>query len=789
MKQYGHFNDDGREYIITDPNTPRPWFNYLFNRVYHALVSQTGGGFSYYKDPKTHRILRYEHIHPDRPGRYVFVRDNDTASVWSATWQPMREKMDSYKCVHGLGYSIISTKKNDIATDITYFVAHEDPVEMQIVKVKNTDSKARNLSLYPFVELVSGDIELETVYRNIICLYNIAEYNEELKTIISRKKRFHHRQQNVGMTFFTVEGDISGYETNKEKFYGRYGSIEKPMMLIDGNLSNTIVEGEDMVGVFKKDVTLAPGKEIEFVVVLGYDIDQTKVASYIKKYKSLAGAKAELARVKEYYVEAVNRITVKTPDPNFNLMTNIWGKYQLYAITCWRGTSQYHGGEGGLGYRDTAQDIEGLLSVQMDLAMEKLEKILFWQYNSGHAVSGFSDIEGSWDKDADGLTMKSDVAVWLPYTVISYVKETGNVDFLKKVFKFHNGGEATVYEHILRAVRFLYKERGAHGLPLLRKADWNDAYDHVGIRLKGESVWLGMALARACKQMKELAEFLGDTEVVKEMQEKYDTLSIIINKEGWDGEWYLAAYNDFGRKMGSNENAEGKVPLNSQTWAILANVVPKDRLASILDKIDNYLSTPYGPALFAPVYTDFDETIGRVTAFAPGTKENAAVFSHACAFKIVADCTVGRGDEALESFRRLCPMSPAKQDHDHYKVEPYVWAEYVIGPGNKHNYGEGSFTWNTGTTPWMFIAATEWILGARRDFKGLLIDPCLPKEWKECSIKRPFRGAIYEIEIKNPEGVNKGVKSVTVDGKLIEGNLIKPHGDGKVHKVSVVMGK
>ncbi|MCP5462585.1 MAG: hypothetical protein H7A34_05340 [bacterium] len=788
MKQYGYFSDDRREYIITDPNTPRPWFNYLFNRIYHALLSHTGGGFSYYKDPKTNRILRYEHLHTDRSGRYLYVRDNNSGEYWSANWQPMRKPYESYKCTHGLGYSTISTQTSGIATDITYFVAHTDPVEFQIIKVKNNSNQTRTLSLFPFVEFVSGNIEMELVYRTIICLYNYADFDKDLNCIIARKEKYHHTQKDMGMSFFAVGGNISGFECNKDKFYGRYRDLQDPIMVQQGKLSSTDVQGEDMVGVFQKDVTLKPGEELEFYVALGYEIEHKKVKALLKKYSSLEAVAKELDKVKKYFLEAVERISVKTPNENFNTMTNIWGKYQLYAITCWRGTSQYHGGEGGLGYRDTAQDIEGLLSVQMDLAMEKLEKILYWQYSSGHAVSGFSYVEGSWDKDSDGLTMKSDVAVWLVYTVVSYIKETGDLDFLKKIYPFHDGGEATVYEHIVRAVRFLFRERGSHGLPYIRKCDWNDAYDHLGIRKQGESVWLAMALARACKQLVSLAQHIRDENIEKEMKEKYAVLIEIINKVGWDGKWYLAAYNDFGKKIGSKVDKEGNAPLNSQTWAILSSVVPDDRLPDILDQIDNYLDTAYGPALFLPAFTGFDETIGRVCSFAPGTKENAAVFSHACAFKIVADCEIGRAEKAIETFNKLCPMSPAKQDHDKYKVEPYVWAEYIIGPNNKYNFGEGTFTWNTGTTPWMFIAATEWILGARRDFGGLRIDPCIPADWKECSIKRPFRGATYEIEIKNPNGVNKGVKELIVDGVKIDGTLIKPHGDGKVHKVSVVMG-
>jgi cellobiose phosphorylase len=434
--------------------------------------------------------------------------------------------------------------------------------------------------------------------------------------------------------------------------------------------------------------------------------------------------------------------------------------------------------------------VEGLLSVDCATALKKLEKLLFYQYKNGHAVSGFSDIEGTWENQGvKGVIKKADVAVWLPYAVVSYVKETGDTAFLKKEIPFHDGGErASVYEHILRAIRYLYSVRGEHGLPLIGHADWNDAYDHVGVKGKGESIWLGMAFVRACKQVEELAKFLGDPKVAQEMAQKAQELTRIINEVGWDGNWYLAAFNDEGLKIGSQENKEGKVPLNSQTWAILSGVVPPDRLPKILERIDRYLDTPYGPALFLPSYTSFNPGIGRVTSFAPGTKENAAVFSHACAFKVVADCTLKRAQQAFDTFSKLMPMAKAKENQDRYKVEPYVWAEYVIGPGSADRFGEGAFTWNTGTTPWMFVAATEWILGIRRELEGLLIDPSLPKEWKKAFIRRPFRGAIYEVTIHNPDGVSHGVREIRVDGKRQDSPLIRPHQDGKVHRVEVTLG-
>jgi len=788
--KYGHFSKDGKEYIITNPNTPKAWFNYIFNDVYHAIVSQTGGGFSYHKDPKTHRILRYDHISTDRPGRYVFVRDEDEKKAWSLNWQPFCAELDKWQAVHGLGYSKISCEHKKISGDITYLVAQKEPVEIWLVKMKNNSKKKRRLKVFPFVEFVSGDIELEQCYRNIGMLYNEAYFDKRLKSIVSFKHKFKSTHKD-GFNFFTTSLNIKGYDTQKEAFFGRYNDCVRPETIESkGKCGNTSVRGEDMVGVLETDLTLKPGEEKEFVVLLGSADDLASIRSVVKKFSDVSAVKKELNAIKKSWDEAIDKIHVETPDPNFNLMVNIWGKYQLTAITHWRGTSQYHGVEGGLGYRDTAQDAEGLFALDLALGKKKMEKLLQYQYSNGHAVAGFSDTEGAWDLIyQSGVIGKADVAVWLPYCVVSYVKETGDFAFLKEEHRFTDGTTATVYEHILRAVRYLYKTRGSHGLPLILKADWNDAYDHVGLKGKGESIWLGMALCRAARQIEELADHMGDEKVVSEMRKIYNELAKIINAIGWDGNWYLAAFNDEGYKIGSKENDEGKVPLNSQTWAILSEVVKdKTRLKKILDKIDNYLNTPYGPALFLPSYTRFNPGIGRVTAFAEGTKENAAVFSHACAFKIVSDCFIKRGNKAYETFNRLMPTNPAKADHDKYKGEPFVWAEYIIGPGSRYKYGEGTFTWNTGTSPWMFTAATEWILGCRREFDGLLIDPCLPSKWKKCFLRRPFRGAVYEISISNPKGIENGVKSVKVDGKEIKGTVIKPHKDGKTHKVEVVMG-
>ncbi len=786
---YGHFSTDGREYIITNPNTPRPWFNYLFNDLYHCLISQTGGGFSYLRDPKYYRIHRYDHLSSDRPGRYLYLKDVAKNKVWTLNWQPSREKLSEWEARHGLGYTTLKAAANGIKGSITYFVTREAPVELWLVSLKNSTKSRRTLQVYPFVELICGDVALETHYRNILMLYNDAVFDEDSQTIVAFKQPFKSWHK-PGYGFFSASFPVESFECRREAFVGPYGDLSDPVALKGKKLSSHGCRGEDMVGVLQGTITLKPGETKEFVVVSGITVKRDEIPSLVKRFRSVEAATQELVGVKAYWQRVLEKVWVETPDPNFNRMTNLWGKYQLFAITHWRGTSHYHGAEGGQGYRDTAQDVEGLLSLDVGTAREKLERLLFYQYKNGHAVSGFSEVEGTWENQGvQGVIKKADVAVWLPYSVVSYVKETGDTAFLKKEIPFHDGDSASVYEHVLRAVRYLYGARGQHGLPLIGHADWNDAYDHVGVKGKGESVWLGMAFVRACRQVEELAKFIGDSAVAQEMRSKAEELTRIVNDAGWDGAWYLAAFNDNGLKIGSSKNQEGKVPLNSQTWAILSGIVPPERLPSILEKIDRYLDTPYGPALFLPSYTSFNPEIGRVTAFCPGTKENAAVFSHACAFKVVADCTIKRGDQAYATFSKLMPMSKAKQDHDKYKVEPYVWAEYVIGPGSSDRFGEGAFTWNTGTTPWMYVAATEWILGARREFDGLLIDPCFPKHWKKATIRRIFRGTTYEIAIKNPEGVSSGVKQVTVDGVKLASNLIRPHQDGKVHRVEVLLGK
>ncbi len=806
--EYGNFSDAGNEFIIKRPDTPRPWFNYLFNDQYHAIISQTGGGFSYARDPKFNRILNYENYSSDRPGRYLYLFDRETQQYWSANWQPICQPLDAWKCTHGFGYTKILSQYKEIETAITYYVPLNGMAEKMLIRVKNTGSRQRQISAFPFWDIVGGDISLELLYPNIMTLYNRSYFDKDLNSLILRKMPSSNRAVE---NFIVLSSSITpdGFDTSRESFLGRYGSLAGPETVRCGRCLNSVNSGERMVGVFQFNLNLPPGETTEWVISLQfidqeyqYEIFQNPrfpfagffdasdvIKEQVVENTSLMRAKNDLISVHQYW-ETKFSLKIKTPDKNFDLMVNNWLQYQLVGITHWRGSSPYHGAEGGLGYRDTAQDVEGLLSLDLPLAKEKLEKLLSYQYCSGHAVSGFSDIEGPWDARGDSVVSgKSDVSVWLVYTVISYLKETGDFDFLEQEFPFVDKGRASVKEHILRAIRHLYANVGDHSLPLIGKADWNDAYDRIGAGGKGQSVWLAMALARAIKQCAELFIYLKDDVLVQEMQEKYQHVSNLINEVAWDGKWYLAAFTDDKIKVGSDEHCEGKMPLNSQTWAILAGIANEDRLRSILDVIDTELDTPYGPALFKPAFSQYKHHLGRVSAFSEGTKENAAVFSHACAFKVMADCEIGRGEKAYQTYMKLLPTNLHKAGNiERYKVEPYVIAEYIIGPEHPYAHGQGEFTWNTGTVPWLYTTATEWILGARRTFKGLLIDPCVPRDWNFFEITRPFRGDKYIITVENPRGVEKGVTQIWLDGNKFSGNVISPIGDGKTHYIKVLMG-
>jgi len=811
--KYGHFNNKAVEFIVTTPTTPRPWINYLTNEKYCAIISQCAGGYSFYKDCRSNRILRWlpENWHFDRPGRYIYVKENQKSKnkksdVWSLTYQPVRVKPKFFQTRHGLGYTIIEQEINGIHSDITYFVPENDDCEIWLVKLTNKTNRKRNLEIYPYVEWLIGDYHLELRYRNIMNLYNRVWFEAANKAIFAKKTAFwgdFDIQSFRDVIFFGSSLPVKAYVTRKNQFLGKYNTEERPEMILEDKFRTVpFCSGEDGVAVFKHNVTLKPKGTVEFAIILGETENKTNARKMLAKYRNVSKAKKELSNVKELWKKRiVDNIEIKTPDKDFNTMMNAWVKYQLYICNFWsRSPSYYHEGSGGRGYRDSCQDSESITSINPELTRKRILKIASLIRRDGTSAPGWADTTGP-----SAHRPNKDHQIWLTATIASYIKETGDKDILFEYVpylkdrwdggwhinsKWSKGaitdGEGTLLEHLEKNLDFCFNDVGARGFPLIGHADWNDAIDAAGIQARGESVWLAQALVRSLKILAELCDLNDDQAKKDEYLHKAKTMAERINGVGWDGSWYRRGFTDDGTVYGSKDNKEGKVYLNSQSWAILAGVAEAERLNKVINSVNKYLDGEHGLALFAPAYSSWNSKLGRISMFSEGTKENAAVFCHAATFMIVAYCMAGHGNKAYESIKKIMPN--VQKDYDFYKTEPYAYAEYLIGPGHPYLYGEGAFSWITGTAGWNFMAATEWILGARRDYNGLLIDPCIPSKWKKCFVRRPFRKAIYEIEIDNPKGKQRGVKEIYVDGEKITGNLIEPHSDNKTHKVKVVMG-
>jgi len=821
LNKYGHFSQDGNEFIITSPLTPRPWINYLTNSRYCAIISQCAGGYSFYRDCRTDRILRWlpENWHFDRPGRYLYIkeprtenREPKTEKIWSATYQPLCVKPDFYQCRHGLGYTAIKSRYFGISTEITYFVPESDDCEVWIVRIKNETKQHRNLELYPYVEWLLGDYHQELRYRNIMNLYNRVWFDVESGAIFAKKTAF-WQDMNIrpfkGSAFLASSLKVVDCWVRKREFLGGYNTEEKPETIGSRHTSHVtrhkedLCSGEDGIAVFKHKINLRGKQEKEFTIVLGQLETKAKIARIIKKYRNVKTAKKELEVTQAMWRRRIfNNLVIKTPDKKLDLLVNTWLKYQLYICNFWsRSPSYYHEGSGGRGYRDSAQDGESILSLNSEISRQKILKLASLIRRDGTSAPGWSDTQGP-----HPFRPNKDHQIWLTSLVYAYIQETGDkkilnerISYLKDKWiggwsinpDFHGlprkDGKGTLFQHLEANLNFTFNDVGNKGLPLIGHADWNDAIDAAGIKLKGQSVWLAQALVRSLKMLAELANLIGKKQKAKSYFKKAKIMAGRINKVAWDGDWYVRGFTDSGHVYGSKANPEGKIFINSQAWALLSGIAGSVKQRKIVKSVKRYLDGPHGLALFYPAYSRFNPELGRISMFSEGTKENAAVFAHAATFMIVGLLMAGLGDLAFLTLLKILPNQ--QKDYNLYKTEPYAMAEYLVGPEHPYLYGEGAFTWVTGSAGWSFMAITEWLLGARHDFEGLRIDPCVPSHWRRFSVRRPFRGAIYEIEVRNPSGVQKGIKELYVDGKRIEGSLIKPQNDGKIHRVRVVMGQ
>ncbi len=765
--KYGHLSEDHKEFIITDPRTPRPWFNYMWNEKYAGLISHTGGGFSFMESPRDNRISRmnYNSLPWDRPGRYVMIKDAASGKYWSLSWAPtIQFEYDKYECRHGLGYTKIITEAENISGEITYFVPNDMNAEIWKVKLHNKSESKRNLEIYSFIMLLMGNALNDIINQPNDKHFTEIKFNKDKSTLEATRrywvlnKKVSVAQPNIAWgykVYFTQTLPISGFDGSLDSFIGKWRSEANPESIETGKMKNTEITAGDPIAALQSKVELMPDESIEFNVVLALaEKEETKPYELLNwaEFQKPDYASKKLKALDSKWNRYVSHVKVETPDEKFNAMLNVWNKYQT-AVTfdMARNSGYYHGGLlFGTGMRDQFQDILGEVIVNPNRVRSRLLNALKYQFSNGSTLHNFFKLTGYGEK-----TNHSDTPLWIPFGIVEYLNETGDFSILKEVVTFYDEGEADVYEHMKLAVKFAISATTERGLPKIMNGDWNDTLDHVGPAGKGETVWGGFFLAFILKKTFELLEYQNDNETLELWKKEYQKLKETINKNCWDGEWYLRAFRDNGKAIGSANDKQGKIFLNAQTWSVISGIADKDRADSSMASCKKHLTTPYGMQIVSPSYTEVEDDVGLISRCVPGKKENGAVFNHASSWFVLASILNGDADGAYEVYSKMNPLN-SSTNIDRYETEPYVYSEYVTSPDHETE-NQASHSWLTGSAVWMYRIGLDYILGFKTSLKGVTIQPNIPSEWKEFKAERMFRGKRLKLIVRR-ESENKSKK-------------------------------
>lgn len=779
---YGYFDDANKEYVITRPDTPSPWINYLGFDEYCAIISNTAGGYSFHKDPRDKRILRYRYnnVPIDRPGRYLYLHDKETKDFWSCLWQPVIKPLDSFKyeCRHGLGYTKINAEYNRIKSEAVYFVPPKENLEIWILRVRNLSEKPRELSLFSYAEFCLWQAVADST--DFQYTLNIARGQYE-KGIIYHLTNYYPEVGFSDLAYFGASEEPVGFDCDREKFIGPYRSESNPLVVERGSSFNSQGVGGNPIASYSFNLKLPPGGEKTIVFVLGVEQDKGKARDKVAKFSDVKETARQLENLKLKWQDYLGSFKLDSPDKDVNTMVNIWNAYQCQTTFNWsRSASYYEAGIGrGMGFRDSNQDCLGVMHSVTDKVKQRIIDLAANQFKAGNAFHQYFPLTKKGDK-----TGYSDDHLWLIVSTAGYIKESGDVEFLNQRIPFADGGGATLYKHLVKAIDYSFKNLGQHKLPLMGYADWNDCLNNMGP--KAESVWVGQLLCLVCREMSMLAEFLNKKKDSSCFQDLFSRMKDTINKVAWDGNWYIRAFDTEGRPVGSSGCDEGKIYLNPQSWAVLAEIAPPERLKACMDMVAKHLDSQYGIMLLQPPYKTFDPQVGAIGTFIPGLKENGGIFCHANPWAVIAETMLGRGEKAFEYYKKIAPTTHNKFAPVHM-TEAYVYSQFIAGKDNPE-FGRAKNSWLTGAATWNFVAITQYILGIRPDYAGLRIDPCIPKSWPGFKVERVFRNTQYKIEVENPASVSKGVKEVYLDGKLLKTNVLPACDDGKAHCARVVMG-
>ena len=814
MSSYGYFDDANREFVITRPDTPLPWLNYLGQDDYFGLCTQTAGGYSFWKDAKLRRITRYRYnSNPmDNDGRVLYVRQGK--SVWNPGWKPTRAKLDAFECRHGLGYSRITGRKDGVEVEQLMFVPPRENLEIWRVRVRNRTRKAQRLSIFSFVEFCS--FEALNDMTNYQRTYSIGEVEVE-GGVIYHKTEYRERRNHYAL--FGCTRAVDGFDTSRDAFVGVHNGLHDPRAVLAGRCSGSIAHGWNPVGAHQVNLTLKPGAEETFAFVLAYveqgdlpkfdapfTMNKARGRGIMRKYSDMAAVDSAFAAVKARWEDLLSAYQAPSvPNEHLRRMVNTWNQVQCMAtFNLSRSASGYETGIGrGMGYRDSNQDILGFVHLLRGRARQRILDIASTQLSDGTCFHQYQPLTKKGNADIGGGF--NDDPLWLILSTCAFIRETGDATILDEACGYADrpGSRDTLLHHIETSIGYTLNNRGPHGLPLIGHADWNDCLnlncfsrepnesfqctgDIAGS--KAESVMIAGLFLYAARDLAGLYAFLGRPADAARVQGHYDDMLRTVEEQAWDGAWYTRAFDAQGNPVGSKACKEGKIFIESQAWCVMGGAGRANgRARKALEAVHKYLYTPeHGCALQYPPYSEYHLELGEVSSYPPGYKENAGVFSHNNTWIHVGWTMFGEGERALEYYLSICPS--AKRDHDRYRSEPYVYAQMTASQFSP-TPGEGKNSWLTGTGAWSFVVASQSILGVKPDFGGLRIDPCVPRRWKGFSVRRRFRGVAYAIEVRNPRGRNRGVRSLVVNGRRIEGNLIPLAAPGSPEvRVEVTLG-
>lgn len=810
--KFGYFDDSNQEYVITTPKTPLPWINYLGCNEFFSLISNTCGGYTFYKDAKLLRLTRYRYnnVPTDMGGKYFYIKDGST--VWNPGWQPTKTELDSYECRHGMGYSRFTGVKNGVQAQLLTFVPMNDNCEISKLTLKNTGSDTKELKVFSYVEwcLWNADDDMKNFQRLLSC----GEVEVEGSTIFHKTE---YRERRNHYAVYSVNAPIAGFDTIRDDFLGAYRGADNPEVVENGQCKNTMASGWSPIASQQLNVTLAPGESKTFIFVLGYIenpqeekwespgiINKKPAYEMLKRYADEADVDAAFTALQDYWKKLLSKYHVESGDEKVNRMVNTWNQYQcMVTFNMSRSASYYESGIGrGMGFRDSCQDLLGFVHLIPDRARERIIDIASTQFEDGSAYHQYQPLTKKGNSDiGSGF---NDDPLWLIAGTSAYVRETGDSSILEQLVPFDNDmSKATpLMNHLKRSFDFIVNHKGPHGLPLIGRADWNDCLnlncfsEHPGESFQtfgpsegpvAESVFIAGMFVKYGEEYAQLCELMGDAQEAAyaraQAAEMYDT----ILGSGWDGEWFVRAYDAYSHKVGSKECEEGQIYIEPQGFCVLAGVGVKEGLAEkALNSVKEKLDTDYGIMILQPAYTKYHLELGEVSSYPPGYKENAGIFCHNNPWVSIAETVIGRGDRAFEIYKKTCPAYVEDISEIH-RTEPYVYSQMVAGRDAKF-HGEAKNSWLTGTAAWTFANISQYILGVYPTHTGLQINPCVPKGFGDFKLTREYRGAVYHIQVLNPANVEKGVKSMTVDGAAVEGNIIPYDASKKEVNVVVTMG-